>query len=316
VRAAAAGGGIVTATRMGEGGASPGGAGVLQCELAGIGWPPKIQAPCAGLPRQLSRGAGAGARDGRCGRAGLDGRGTPRVRGSGREGDCRSGARISGNQQSRLCLACLITGQHSSCSSPVRPSSYVRAKHPGVVRQLLRTCRSSRDVVRTRAGLLCEAARPPRTGCGIAAFAALTHKAGCERDNAGNWHNRTRLQQFGAVPKRSSRYASGSAFRTIASCGVQLRRCDGTSCKEGEEQGPKHRSEAGHKRKASHAVSRCCEGCRRTRDRQNSPLRFCRGKTSPLGFAMAKPTPEPLPLYLPAQSAIFLSHQPQRFVCK
>ena len=41
---------------MGGGGASPGAA-VLHCESAGLGWPPNIRTPCAGLPRRLQRGA-------------------------------------------------------------------------------------------------------------------------------------------------------------------------------------------------------------------------------------------------------------------
>ncbi len=48
---------------MGEGGASPGPVGVLQCESAGLDWPSNIQTPCAGLPRRLQRGACAGAQD-------------------------------------------------------------------------------------------------------------------------------------------------------------------------------------------------------------------------------------------------------------
>ncbi len=48
-----------------EGGAicAPFVAGVLQCELAGLGWPPNTRTPCAGLPRRLLRGECAGARD-------------------------------------------------------------------------------------------------------------------------------------------------------------------------------------------------------------------------------------------------------------
>ena len=65
MRAGAAGGGNVTALRMGGEGrcASPGPAGVLQCESAGLGWPPNVWTSCARLPRRLRRGACAGARN-------------------------------------------------------------------------------------------------------------------------------------------------------------------------------------------------------------------------------------------------------------
>ncbi len=46
---------------MGGGGASPGPAGVLQCESAGLGWPPNVRLPRAGLPRRWLRGECAGA---------------------------------------------------------------------------------------------------------------------------------------------------------------------------------------------------------------------------------------------------------------
>lgn len=56
----------MTVLRMGGGHcASPSPASVLQCESAGLGWPPNVRTPCAGLPRRLLRGAGAGARDDR-----------------------------------------------------------------------------------------------------------------------------------------------------------------------------------------------------------------------------------------------------------
>ena len=41
--------------------ASPGPADVLQCDPAGLGWPPNVQTPCAGSPRRFLRGACAGA---------------------------------------------------------------------------------------------------------------------------------------------------------------------------------------------------------------------------------------------------------------
>jgi len=47
----------VTAARAkGGGGASSGGAGVLQCESAGLGWPPNVRTLRAGLPRRSRRG--------------------------------------------------------------------------------------------------------------------------------------------------------------------------------------------------------------------------------------------------------------------
>lgn len=61
LRTDSAGGGVVTAALMGGGGASPCGAGMLQFESAGLGWPPNVRTPCAGLPRRLLRGECAGA---------------------------------------------------------------------------------------------------------------------------------------------------------------------------------------------------------------------------------------------------------------
>ena len=56
---------IAGALAGGRGGAaSPSCAGVLRCESAGLGWPPNVQTPCAGLPRRFQRGACAGAWDG------------------------------------------------------------------------------------------------------------------------------------------------------------------------------------------------------------------------------------------------------------
>ena len=65
----AAGEGGLTALLMGGGGrcSSPGPAGVLQCDSAGLGWPLNVQTPCAGLPRRLRRGACARAPSGRNG---------------------------------------------------------------------------------------------------------------------------------------------------------------------------------------------------------------------------------------------------------
>lgn len=62
VWAGAAGGcGVTTAQMGGGGGVSPFVAGMLQCELAGLGWPPNVRTLRAGLPRRSRRGVCAEA---------------------------------------------------------------------------------------------------------------------------------------------------------------------------------------------------------------------------------------------------------------
>ena len=297
----------MTAVVTGGGGrcASPGLAGVLQCESAGLGWPLNVQTPCAGLPRRLRRGACAGAQcDGqrRTNRGKLS-------RTCDAAGNRSAWSLIQRNRKSGVRLvgvgpSTARTGKAAFEKAPqLRPiyASLDRAV-PFVVSRSSRVFSEwSKDQTRTQSGRKLFNSRCRSRSC----YGTVTISVGL--DQAGQ----QRLQRL-----QGNRWRCGNCQAASRLEAERLERCaDFRDDEQRREQGTDRGSQTDHTRKAPHcpvAIVRDTAqqaNASKLRVGQDSGGTFCRGKTSPPCSAGAEPPHQTLPLCPVCHPAIFQSLQ-------
>jgi len=314
-------------------------AGVLRCESAGLGWPPNVRTPCAGLPRRLLRGECAGALD--------DGR--RRTRRAWDERCSRPATRklsaverrVPGRQDAVRGYAGVCQWWLASTGVPASRQTECRYRGPGRIRAPLYTLLAASA----------SPAPPRRIDCHRAS-ARRTEQTGhrgrpIQRSRAGlreqpyyllryciqlcaGFRSRERCKPCTWVlpPCGTSSFESSSrrayhGWNTFEPCSFWRRRRRSPGLDEGE----RHRARVETRYRSSRLLSsdrRNCAAIKKRMDDAKTRTSWYAGaaqtRREKLSFIIGQRTSDDCPLsdvaMVHPSASCLLSHQPRRFVCK